>query len=387
MVSQIAESGSGEWCRRCARRRTKRPPRRPATLIEPSSSSGRRRRAARRRALSGRVLATVAARSARSWAQVTAGAGARPEGRCEDARAPCRCGRPARGGRRPRPPGRWPAGSRRGRTPGGSFSRVVCSMTRGPRERDQRAGLGVGHVAQRGERRPDAAGRGVHQHHDHRQLGVVHQLEGDHALGHLHQGDDALLHARAARGGDDHQRQPALDAAVAGAHQLLADHRPHAAAEVGEVHDRRDGGVSLDLELGHDQRLGGAGGLGGLDAIRVGLQVDELERVARPELGPQLLPGPAAGELVEPLARAHREVVAAGRADAHVGAHLLRPIVALAAGTGALVRRELALLGRLLGALAQEAIDRDRDGALGHLADDYVRGSSTRASQSSTLAR
>ena len=50
--------------------------------------------------------------------------------------------------------------------PSGSFSRMVCSITRGAGEADQRAGLGDLDVAEHGVGRGDAAGGRVGQHDD-----------------------------------------------------------------------------------------------------------------------------------------------------------------------------------------------------------------------------
>ena len=57
--------------------------------------------------------------------------------------------------------------------PSGSFWRMVCSMTRGPGEADQRLGLGEDDVAQPGEGGRHAAGGGVEQHRDVRLAAVA----------------------------------------------------------------------------------------------------------------------------------------------------------------------------------------------------------------------
>ena len=91
--------------------------------------------------------------------------------------------------------------------PSGSFSRMVCSMTRGAGKADQRAGLGDVHVAQHGIGGGDAAGGRIGQHHDIGQACLAQHLHGDRGARHLHQRQDAFLHARAAgRGEQDEGR-------------------------------------------------------------------------------------------------------------------------------------------------------------------------------------
>ncbi len=76
-------------------------------------------------------------------------------------------------------------------------------------EADQRAGLGDVEVAEHGEAGGDAAGGRVGEHRDVGHAGVAQAGERRRDLGHLHQRQDALLHARAAGGRDDDQRAAA----------------------------------------------------------------------------------------------------------------------------------------------------------------------------------
>ena len=85
-------------------------------------------------------------------------------------------------------------------------------MTRAPGEADQRLGLGDDHVAQHGEAGRHAAGRRVQQHRDVRQPGLAQAAQRRGGLRHLHQRQDALLHARAARGREDDGRRAAARA-------------------------------------------------------------------------------------------------------------------------------------------------------------------------------
>ena len=67
---------------------------------------------------------------------------------------------------------------------------------------DQRAGLGDVHVAQHGVGGGDAAGGRVGQHDDIGQAGFLQPVDRDRGARQLHQRQDALLHARAAGGGE-----------------------------------------------------------------------------------------------------------------------------------------------------------------------------------------
>ena len=95
--------------------------------------------------------------------------------------------------------------------PSGSFWRMVCSMTRGPGEADERLGLGDVHVAQHREAGGHAAGGRVGQDGDVGQPRAVEPRQRRRHLGHLHQRQRAFHHPRAAGARDDDDRLPALE--------------------------------------------------------------------------------------------------------------------------------------------------------------------------------
>ena len=107
-------------------------------------------------------------------------------------------------------------------------------------EADQRAGLGDLDVAQHGEAGGDAAGGGIGQHDDERQAGFLHQPRGDDRARHLHQADRALLHARAARGGEHDQRRLLQHRQPRRGDDALAHRGAHRAADELELHRRDD---------------------------------------------------------------------------------------------------------------------------------------------------
>ena len=118
----------------------------------------------------------------------------------------------------------------------GSVSRVVSCTTRGPANESSASGSAIDEVAERRERRDHAARGGMGEHGDVRHAGLAQQVDGAHGLGHLHEREHVLLHARAARGRDRDERDAALGRDVARAREHLADDAAHRAAHEREVH-------------------------------------------------------------------------------------------------------------------------------------------------------
>ena len=106
------------------------------------------------------------------------------------------------------------------------------------READERMGLREDDIALHGERRGDAARRRIGDDRDVGQaaLGQTRKRAGH--LRHLHERCQALLHARAARGGERHNGQSLVGRAAHEARHLLADSRAHRPHEEGGFHDR-----------------------------------------------------------------------------------------------------------------------------------------------------
>ena len=104
-------------------------------------------------------------------------------------------------------------------------------------EPDERAGLGQDDIALHGERRRHAAGRGVGEHGDEGQTGRPQTLHGAGHFRHLHERDEALLHAGAAGGAEHDDGQPLGDGAIDHRGHLLAHHVSHGAHEEAGLHD------------------------------------------------------------------------------------------------------------------------------------------------------
>ena len=119
--------------------------------------------------------------------------------------------------------------------PSGSFSRTVCSITRGPAKPISAFGSAITTSPSMAKLADTPPMVGSVSTRDERQaaLGQLRQRRG--GLGHLHQREQALLHARAAGGGEAHERHVLLDRGVHAAHEALADHRAHRAAHEVEL--------------------------------------------------------------------------------------------------------------------------------------------------------
>ncbi len=112
---------------------------------------------------------------------------------------------------------------------------MVCSITRGPGEADQGAGLGQDDVPQAGKAGGDAAGGGVGEHGDVEAALLGEPLQGGGGLGHLHQGEDALLHPGPAAGGEKDEGELVLVGVLHQPGDLLPDGGGHAAHEKAAV--------------------------------------------------------------------------------------------------------------------------------------------------------
>src|SRR5712691_8108113 len=111
---------------------------------------------------------------------------------------------------------------------------------------------------------------------------------------------------------------------VAGAYELLADDAAHRTAHEAEVHDRELARLAVDLGSADYDRVALPGlQLGLCEALGVGAQIEEPERVGRAQVSFLLGERARIGELLDPLACGQREVVAALRADPEVTVELV----------------------------------------------------------------
>ena len=180
------------------------------------------------------------------------------------------------------------------------------------READERMGLREDDVALHGERRGDAARRRVGDDRDVGQaaLGQTRKRAGH--LRHLHERRQALLHARAARSGERHDRQSLVGRAAHEARHLLADGRAHRPHEEGGFHDRER---RTDAGNAARARANSLVKARFLTQRRQLLGVTrELERVGLGHMGVPFLEAAGVEQIGDALVGGHAEIAAAGRA-------------------------------------------------------------------------
>src|SRR3546814_9984542 len=88
--------------------------------------------------------------------------------------------------------------------------------------------------------------RGIGEHDDIGQAGVVEHLDRDRRARHLHQAEDTLLHPRAAAGGEDDIGAFVGDRGFYAGDERLADREPHRSAHEREILDADDRLAALD---------------------------------------------------------------------------------------------------------------------------------------------
>ena len=166
---------------------------------------------------------------------------------------------------------------------------------------------------------------------------AVQLRDGRGGLGHLHQGEHALLHAGAAGSGDDHQRDLLLQRAAGQPGDLLPDDRAHGPAHEREVHHAEIERKPIELGGAGVERIAVPGLLpGGLQTVGIVL---ELERVGRAKPGIQLAPGSRIGQERDVIFGADAAVLAALGTDVERLLELLPDVdvpaaVALLPGVG-----------------------------------------------------
>ena len=138
-------------------------------------------------------------------------------------------------------------------------------------------------------------------------------------LRHLHEGQQAVLHARAATGGDANERQLLFDANLHTAHKTLADNRPHRSAKKAELECRSNERYRLDAALHHNQSVSLIRFLAGfLEPFNIAAAVAKLEGIYRQNLGTDFKSPFRIQQKVEPVTRGQAVMMTALRADEQV---------------------------------------------------------------------
>ena len=184
-----------------------------------------------------------------------------------------------------------------------------------PGEADERFGFGQDDIAVHGERRGDAAGGGIGDDRDVRQMRRRVALNGARGLRHLHERDQTLLHARAARSGEDDHRQMLGGGTLEQARDLLPHHTAHGPHEERGLHDA-DGALQA-----RDGTLTGANALLKAGFPALGLKLvkvaREAERIGLLDGTVPLLERAGIEQVVDALVGGHAQVPAAR------GAHVM----------------------------------------------------------------
>ena len=184
------------------------------------------------------------------------------------------------------------------------------------READQRARLRDVHVAQHRVAGGDAACRRIGEHDDVGETRLLQFGDRDGGPRHLHEREDSLLHARAARCGEDDVGRAGGDRGAHAGDEGRADSEPHRAAHEGEVLHADDRAMPDDRAASVQQRVGLVGfGARGFQAIGVFLRVAELERILAHRRHRQKLERTFVEYLPEARLRADAAVEVAFRAD------------------------------------------------------------------------
>jgi hypothetical protein len=193
----------------------------------------------------------------------------------------------------------------------------------GTGEADQRARLADVYVAQHRKAGRYATRGGIGQHRDIRQVGFCQSRQRGTGLGHLHQRQQRLLHAGAARGREAHQWRAIRNATLHGAMEAFTHHRAHGTAQETELECTGHHLLAVQPPGKGDQRIFFAGGfLRGGQAVLVALAVLESQWILGLHIGADLIHRTRVEEAIKSRPGMHAHVMAALGADMKVALEL-----------------------------------------------------------------
>ncbi len=120
------------------------------------------------------------------------------------------------------------------------------------REVELGARLSDADVGEGREAGQDTARARVRENGDEGDGCLVHEIHRAGRLGHLHQAEDALLHAGSTGAAHGHNREPVVGRQLGAAPEPLADDTAHAAAHEAEIDDGEHALAALDLDSADD---------------------------------------------------------------------------------------------------------------------------------------
>ena len=189
----------------------------------------------------------------------------------------------------------------------------------GAGEADQRAGLGQVDVPQHRVGSRDPSRRGVGEDRNVGQAALVEPGQHRGRLGHLHEGEDSLHHARTPRCGHHNQGKLALQRVPSGTSDLLAHDRPHRPTDEAEIHHGQSNRDTLDASpAGDDGFVPPRPVPGRSEPVAVGLEVGKVEGVAARHAGVLLFEGIRVGQKFNVTGSRNPKVIPALRAHAQV---------------------------------------------------------------------
>lgn len=180
-------------------------------------------------------------------------------------------------------------------------------------------------VGETGETRQYATRTGVDQHGDVRTPGLIQEVDCTGGLRHLHQTENALLHACAARATDGHQWQTVPRRHAGPAPEALTNYAAHASAHEPKVHDSEHAAHTFYARRSRNKSLRKASlRLRGTQALRIRLDIDEVQWIERRHRRPLLAKGALIRELSDAIAHADPQVQSTVRTHHEVGAQSSR---------------------------------------------------------------
>ena len=193
-----------------------------------------------------------------------------------------------------------------------------------PGEADQRTGFGDVYVAKHGVRGGDPARCGIGQNNDVGLTCFLQFLHGDGGARHLHQRQDALLHARTARGGKQNEWATFFHGGVEASDDGLArGHAERAAHEI-EILNRQHHAKTVEPAVAELYRVVHSGFVARvLEPIGVAALVAKAQRVGRHFRNGNVEPGLVVEHRLQTHGRAHAHVIVGARDDKLVGFDVL----------------------------------------------------------------
>ncbi len=165
------------------------------------------------------------------------------------------------------------------KTFGQFFTNRIFNYPR-PGKADQGAGFGKMNIPHHGIGSRHPPGGGIGQNNDIGQAFLLQHVESHRGSGHLHQGEDSLLHPGPSGRGKNNQRGMFLDSGFHGGQKSIPDPDPHRTGHKEEILHRNDGFSAAQFPQRNLKSIVLAGFFAGLlEAFGIFFLVPEFEGV------------------------------------------------------------------------------------------------------------